>query len=142
MKWQNKIKELLNVLCSHIDLLIYKLYNFYQLAFSQMEELMRQMRNPAHTLGGSVGTIPKTLMALAHSGSGQMSASTKPNISQASVNGHRAAHPKMKGSKSYTHGLSGSIGMVRFKNNVTKNPFSCYVSILLSTRIILSQMYK
>lgn len=80
-----------------------------------MDELIRQMRNPAHTLGGSVGSIPHTLMTLVHSENGQMSTMAKPANTKSSTNSHRMSYPRMKSSKSYTHGLSGSIGMVSTK---------------------------
>lgn len=95
-----------------------------------MAELMHQMRDPAHTLGGSVGCIPQTLVAN-NNGSGNdfsiqkalaggglhATPATNLKLAEAVRNAQHDASPnlvssKMKSSKSYTHGLSNSAGTV------------------------------
>lgn len=95
-----------------------------------MAELMHQMRDPAHTLGGSVGSIPQTLVANSNSG-GDLSMqkllagngvhttpATNLKMAEAMRQAQHEASPslvtssKMKSSKSYTHGLSNSAGTV------------------------------
>lgn len=94
-----------------------------------MAELMQQMRDPAHTLGGSVGSIPQTLVTKSGSGSDtslqkalsgngiHATPATNLKLSEATRNAQHDASPnlissKMKSSKSYTHGLSNSAGTV------------------------------
>lgn len=94
-----------------------------------MAELMHQMRDPAHTLGGSVGSIPQTLVAnssaegslqKALSGNGiHTTPATNLKLSEALRQAQHDASPslatstaKMKSSKSYTHGLNNSAGTV------------------------------
>lgn len=96
----------------------------------QMAELMHQMRDPAHTLGGSVGSIPQTLIA----GSGgttngtlngiHATPATNLKMSEALRNAQHDASPnpvssKMKASKSYTHGLSNSSGTVNIPTSTS-----------------------
>lgn len=101
-----------------------------------MAELMHQMRDPAHTLGGSVGSIPQTLVANSNSGTDLSlqkalfgnSVHTTPasnlKLSEALRQAQHDASPnlvsssKMKSSKSYTHGLSNSAGTVSFQISV------------------------
>lgn len=103
----------------------------------QMAELMHQMRDPAHTLGGSVGSIPQTLVAnsttgtdmslqKALSGNGvHTTPATNLKLTEALRQAQNEASPslgsstssKMKSSKSYTHGLSNSAGTVRSYTN-------------------------
>lgn len=96
-----------------------------------MAELMHQMRDPAHTLGGSVGSIPQTLIA----GSGvggtngtlngiHATPATNLKMSEALRNAQHDASPnpvssKMKASKSYTHGLSNSSGTVNIPTSTS-----------------------
>lgn len=97
-----------------------------------MAELMHQMRDPAHTLGGSVGSIPQTLIA--GSGVGGTNGTTLNGIhatpatnlkmSEALRNAQHDASPnpvssKMKASKSYTHGLSNSSGTVNIPTSTS-----------------------
>lgn len=97
----------------------------------QMAELMHQMRDPAHTLGGSVGSIPQTLIA--GSGVGGTNGSlngihatpaTNLKMSEALRHAQHDASPnpvssKMKASKSYTHGLSNSSGTVNIPTSTS-----------------------
>lgn len=99
----------------------------------QMAELMHQMRDPAHTLGGSVGNIPQTLSAATGGGSGGHNGSlngihatpaTNLKMSDALRNAQHDASPnpvssKMKASKSYTHGLSNSSGTVNIPTSTS-----------------------
>ncbi|BFF91606.1 TBC1 domain family member 4 [Drosophila madeirensis] len=102
-----------------------------------MAELMHQMRDPAHTLGGSVGSIPQTLIGGAGgAGAGGHSASngalngihatpaTNLKMSEAMRQAQHDASPnpissKMKASKSYTHGLSNSSGTVNIPTSTS-----------------------
>lgn len=98
-----------------------------------MAELMHQMRDPAHTLGGSVGSIPQTLIG---GGGGSQSASngglngihatpaTNLKMSEAMRSAQHDTSPnpvssKMKASKSYTHGLSSSSGTVNIPTSTS-----------------------
>lgn len=96
----------------------------------QMAELMHQMRDPAHTLGGSVGSIPQTLIAgaggAAHGSLNGIHATPATNLkmSEALRNAQHDASPnpvssKMKASKSYTHGLSNSSGTVNIPTSTS-----------------------
>lgn len=97
-----------------------------------MAELMHQMRDPAHTLGGSVGSIPQTLIG----GGGHSSSSngalngihatpaTNLKMSEAMRSAQHDTSPnpvssKMKASKSYTHGLSNSSGTVNIPTSTS-----------------------
>lgn len=97
-----------------------------------MAELMHQMRDPAHTLGGSVGSIPQTLIG----GGGQSSSTngalngihatpaTNLKMSEAMRSAQHDTSPnpvssKMKASKSYTHGLSNSSGTVNIPTSTS-----------------------
>ncbi|XP_017466012.1 PREDICTED: TBC1 domain family member 4 isoform X4 [Rhagoletis zephyria] len=103
-----------------------------------MAELMHQMRDPAHTLGGSVGSIPQTFVAngsnsdmsmqRALTGNGNGGIHTTPatnlKLSEAVRNAQHDASPnivssKMKSSKSYTHGLSNSAGTVHIPTSTS-----------------------
>lgn len=100
----------------------------------QMAELMHQMRDPAHTLGGSVGSIPQTLIAGSGGGVGggtngtlngiHATPATNLKMSEALRNAQHDASPnpvssKMKASKSYTHGLSNSSGTVNIPTSTS-----------------------
>lgn len=96
----------------------------------QMAELMHQMRDPAHTLGGSVGSIPQSLIAgaggTAHGSLNGIHATPATNLkmSEALRNAQHDASPnpvssKMKASKSYTHGLSNSSGTVNIPTSTS-----------------------
>ncbi|XP_034484650.1 TBC1 domain family member 4 isoform X1 [Drosophila innubila] len=101
-----------------------------------MAELMHQMRDPAHTLGGSVGSIPQTLIAGTGGGGGSggshsgslngihATPATNLKMSEALRNAQHDASPnpvssKMKASKSYTHGLSNSSGTVNIPTSTS-----------------------
>ncbi|XP_023172961.1 TBC1 domain family member 4 isoform X4 [Drosophila hydei] len=95
-----------------------------------MAELMHQMRDPAHTLGGSVGSIPQTLIAAAggstHGSLNGIHATPATNLkmSEALRNTQHDASPNlasshMKSSKSYTHGLSNSSGTVNIPTSTS-----------------------
>lgn len=85
---------------------------------------MQQMRDPVHTLGGSVGNIPQTFVASEISlqkplrGNGlQTTPASHFKLSESVRNAQHDASPnlvssKMSSSKSYTHGLSNSAGTV------------------------------
>lgn len=91
-----------------------------------MAELMQQMRDPSQTLGGSVGSIPQSIVAAGGDKSlqqalcGQGIHSTPASNLKASEAMRLAKHdggpsifsPKMAASKSYTSGLSHSAGAV------------------------------
>lgn len=115
----------------------------------QMAELMHQMRDPAHTLGGSVGSIPQSLLsssgnsgeltfpkALGHGQGIHSTPATNLKLSEAVRNAQPDASPnlissKMKSSKSYTHGLSNSAGTVSnckfFNDNTNAFRFFSYI---------------
>nr|XP_036233746.1 TBC1 domain family member 4 isoform X5 [Bactrocera oleae] len=100
-----------------------------------MAELMHQMRDPAHTLGGSVGSIPQTFVANGSSNDLSMqraltgngihaTPATNLKLSEAVRNAQHDASPnivssKMKSSKSYTHGLSNSAGTVHIPTSTS-----------------------
>uniref|UniRef100_A0A1A9X2B1 Rab-GAP TBC domain-containing protein n=1 Tax=Glossina brevipalpis TaxID=37001 RepID=A0A1A9X2B1_9MUSC len=102
-----------------------------------MAELMQQMRDPAHTLGGSVGSIPQTLVAnstgtgpdlslqKALTGNGiHITPATNLKLTEALRNAQHDSSPnlvssKMKSSKSYTHGLSNSAGTVHIPTSTS-----------------------
>ncbi|KAM7361277.1 PTB_TBC1D1_like and TBC domain-containing protein plx isoform 5-T5 [Cochliomyia hominivorax] len=102
-----------------------------------MAELMHQMRDPAHTLGGSVGSIPQTLVSNSSSGpdmslqkalSGNgvhTTPATNLKLSETLRQAQHDASPnlvsssKMKSSKSYTHGLSNSAGTVNIPTSTS-----------------------
>ncbi|XP_055847242.1 TBC1 domain family member 4 isoform X2 [Episyrphus balteatus] len=104
-------------------------------SIDEMAELMHQMRDPAHTLGGSVGSIPQTLVANSGSGSDQSlqkalgnglhsTPATNLKLSEAVRNAPHDASPnlvssKMTSSKSYTHGLSNSAGTVHIPTSTS-----------------------
>lgn len=99
-----------------------------------MAELMHQMRDPQHTLGGSVGSIPQSIAgggggggsgggldkSLQQALGGQGIHSTPASNLKAAEAMRLAKHdggpsifsPKMAASKSYTSGLSHSAGAV------------------------------
>ncbi|KAI8129594.1 TBC1 domain family member 1 [Lucilia cuprina] len=113
------------------------IYLFECEAVEEMAELMHQMRDPAHTLGGSVGSIPQTLVAnsttgadmslqKALSGNGvHTTPATNLKLSEALRQAQHDASPnivsssKMKSSKSYTHGLSNSAGTVNIPTSTS-----------------------
>lgn len=97
-----------------------------------MAELMHQMRDPSQTLGGSVGSIPQSIVAAAAARGGVsdktlqqalggqgIHATPASNIKAAEAmrlakhdGGPSIFSPKMAASKSYTSGLSHSAGAV------------------------------
>lgn len=99
----------------------------------QMAELMHQMRDPAHTLGGSVGSIPQTLIGGGGGSHGNSNGAlsgihatpaTNLKMSEAMRNAQHDTSPnpvssKMKASKSYTHGLSSSSGTVNIPTSTS-----------------------
>ncbi|XP_073833474.1 PTB_TBC1D1_like and TBC domain-containing protein plx isoform X2 [Musca autumnalis] len=115
------------------------IYLFECDAVEEMAELMHQMRDPAHTLGGSVGSIPQTLVANSSSGSGgdltmqkllagngiHTTPATNLKMAEAMRQAQHEASPtagatsKMKSSKSYTHGLSNSAGTVNIPTSTS-----------------------
>lgn len=91
---------------------------------------MHQMRDPAHTLGGSVGSIPQTLIAAAggstHGSLNGIHATPATNLKMSEAlrnTQHDAslnlASSHMKSSKSYTHGLSNSSGTVNIPTSTS-----------------------
>lgn len=104
-------------------------YLSFFLFLLQMAELMHQMRDPAHTLGGSVGSIPQTLIAGSGGTNGTLNGihatpATNLKMSEALRNAQHDASPnpvssKMKASKSYTHGLSNSSGTVNIPTSTS-----------------------
>ncbi|XP_044313313.1 TBC1 domain family member 4 isoform X3 [Drosophila rhopaloa] len=98
-----------------------------------MAELMHQMRDPAHTLGGSVGSIPQTLIGGGGGGHGSSNGglngihatpATNLKMSEAMRSAQHDTSPnpvssKMKASKSYTHGLSSSSGTVNIPTSTS-----------------------
>ncbi|XP_032578188.1 TBC1 domain family member 4 isoform X5 [Drosophila sechellia] len=98
-----------------------------------MAELMHQMRDPAHTLGGSVGSIPQTLIGGGGGSHGNSNGAlngihatpaTNLKMSEAMRNAQHDTSPnpvssKMKASKSYTHGLSSSSGTVNIPTSTS-----------------------
>lgn len=98
-----------------------------------MTELMQQMRDPSHNLGGSVGSIPQSIVSVP--GSSEVSVpkalrnqgvhSTPASNLKLNEALRHAQHdggpsiftPKMASSKSYTSGLSQSTGTVSYKEN-------------------------
>ncbi|XP_067615044.1 TBC1 domain family member 4 isoform X2 [Eurosta solidaginis] len=111
------------------------IYLFECEAVEEMAELMHQMRDPAHTLGGSVSSIPQTFVAngstndmsmqRALTGNGiHTTPATNLKLSEAARNAQHDASPnivssKMKSSKSYTHGLSNSAGTVHIPTSTS-----------------------
>ncbi|XP_050340812.1 TBC1 domain family member 4 isoform X2 [Bactrocera neohumeralis] len=111
------------------------IYLFECEAVEEMAELMHQMRDPAHTLGGSVGSIPQTFVANGSSNDLSMqraltgngihaTPATNLKLSEAVRNAQHDASPniissKMKSSKSYTHGLSNSAGTVHIPTSTS-----------------------
>ncbi|KAH8268317.1 hypothetical protein KR026_004868 [Drosophila bipectinata] len=131
MEFQGPITGLVYLLKDPKDPLLH-IYLFECEAVEEMAELMHQMRDPAHTLGGSVGNIPQTLIG----GSGHSSASngalngihatpaTNLKMSEAMRSAQHDTSPnpvssKMKASKSYTHGLSNSSGTVNIPTSTS-----------------------
>lgn len=97
------------------------------LSCPQMTELMQQMRDPSQTLGGSVGSIPQSIVSAGGSDTslqkalcGQGVHSTPASNLKFTEAMRKAQHdggpsiftPKMATSKSYTAGLSHSAGTV------------------------------
>lgn len=109
-----------------------------------MTELMHQMRDPVHTLGGSVGSIPQSFVPSSNKGTDMTlqkalkgsgihtTPATNLKLAEAIRNAQHDASPnlissKMSASKSYTHGLSNSAGTV---NVPTSNSVSASLSLL------------
>ncbi|XP_068153122.1 TBC1 domain family member 1 isoform X2 [Drosophila tropicalis] len=147
MEFQGPITGLVYLLKDPKDPLLH-IYLFECETIEEMAELMHQMRDPAHTLGGSVGSIPQTLIGGAGGaggpGGGGHNASngglngihatpaTNLKMSEAMRNAQHDPSPnpvssKMKASKSYTHGLSNSSGTV---NIPTSNSAQSNLSLL------------
>ncbi|BFF91605.1 TBC1 domain family member 4 [Drosophila madeirensis] len=136
MEFQGPITGLVYLLKDPKDPLLH-IYLFECETIEEMAELMHQMRDPAHTLGGSVGSIPQTLIGGAGgAGAGGHSASngalngihatpaTNLKMSEAMRQAQHDASPnpissKMKASKSYTHGLSNSSGTVNIPTSTS-----------------------
>ncbi|XP_019890540.2 TBC1 domain family member 4 isoform X1 [Musca domestica] len=116
------------------------IYLFECDAVEEMAELMHQMRDPAHTLGGSVGSIPQTLVANSSGAGAELTMQkllagngihTTPatNLKMSEAMRQQAQHEasptlaatssKMKSSKSYTHGLSNSAGTVNIPTSTS-----------------------
>ncbi|KAH8248377.1 hypothetical protein KR032_004194 [Drosophila birchii] len=132
MEFQGPITGLVYLLKDPKDPLLH-IYLFECEAVEEMAELMHQMRDPAHTLGGSVGSIPQTLIG---GGTGGHSSSngglngihatpaTNLKMSEAMRSAQHDTSPnpvssKMKASKSYTHGLSSSSGTVNIPTSTS-----------------------
>lgn len=104
-------------------------YIFFSFFFLQMTELMHQMRDPVHQHGGSVGSIPQSIVSksndliLQKNLKGHIIQSTPASnlkLSEAVRNAHHDGSPtvsatKMSQSKSYTSGINNSAGTV---NNI------------------------
>ncbi|KRK03956.1 TBC1 domain family member 4 isoform X2 [Drosophila yakuba] len=133
MEFQGPITGLVYLLKDPKDPLLH-IYLFECEAVEEMAELMHQMRDPAHTLGGSVGSIPQTLIGGGGGGShgnsnGALNGihatpATNLKMSEAMRNAQHDASPnpvssKMKASKSYTHGLSSSSGTVNIPTSTS-----------------------
>ncbi|XP_026839949.1 TBC1 domain family member 4 isoform X1 [Drosophila persimilis] len=135
MEFQGPITGLVYLLKDPKDPLLH-IYLFECETIEEMAELMHQMRDPAHTLGGSVGSIPQTLIGGAGGGAGGHSSSngalngihatpaTSLKMSEAMRHAQHDASPnpissKMKASKSYTHGLSSSSGTVNIPTSTS-----------------------
>ncbi|XP_017847705.1 TBC1 domain family member 4 isoform X2 [Drosophila busckii] len=132
MEFQGPLTGLVYLLKDPKDPLLH-IYLFECDAVEEMAELMHQMRDPAHTLGGSVGSIPQTLIGGAavtgggtHVGvvNGGLHATPANNLkmSEALRQATHDASPnpvssRMKASKSYTHGLSNSSGQVNIPSS-------------------------
>uniref|UniRef100_A0A1B0AZR2 Rab-GAP TBC domain-containing protein n=1 Tax=Glossina palpalis gambiensis TaxID=67801 RepID=A0A1B0AZR2_9MUSC len=133
----NSHKHLLNTFTDHNKINLMPMYMTTSNPCLSMAELMQQMRDPAHTLGGSVGSIPQTLVAnssgtgpdlslqKALAGNGiHTTPATNLKLSEALRNAQHDASPnlvssKMKSSKSYTHGLSNSAGTVHIPTSTS-----------------------
>ncbi|KAH8382011.1 hypothetical protein KR009_001351 [Drosophila setifemur] len=132
MEFQGPITGVVYLLKDPKDPLLH-IYLFECEAVEEMAELMHQMRDPAHTLGGSVGSIPQTLIG---GGGGSHSSSngglngihatpaTNLKMSEAMRSAQHDTSPnpvssKMKASKSYTHGLSNSSGTVNIPTSTS-----------------------
>ncbi|KAH8381751.1 hypothetical protein KR093_011657 [Drosophila rubida] len=133
MEFQGPITGLVYLLKDPKDPLLH-IYLFECEAIEEMAELMHQMRDPAHTLGGSVGSIPQNLIASGgvagangHGGSFNgihATPATNLKMSEALRTAQHDASPnpvssKMKASKSYTHGLSSSSGTVNIPTSTS-----------------------
>ncbi|XP_030375909.1 TBC1 domain family member 4 isoform X2 [Scaptodrosophila lebanonensis] len=134
MEFQGPITGLVYLLKDPKDPLLH-IYLFECEAVEEMAELMHQMRDPAHTLGGSVGSIPQTLIGGAGGGGSGSSShgalngihatpATNLKLTEALRNAQHDASPnlissKMKSSKSYTHGLSNSAGTVHIPTSTS-----------------------
>ncbi|XP_030565188.1 TBC1 domain family member 4 isoform X2 [Drosophila novamexicana] len=129
MEFQGPITGLVYLLKDPKDPLLH-IYLFECDTIEEMAELMHQMRDPAHTLGGSVGSIPQSLIAgaggTAHGSLNGIHATPATNLkmSEALRNAQHDASPnpvssKMKASKSYTHGLSNSSGTVNIPTSTS-----------------------
>ncbi|XP_032578186.1 TBC1 domain family member 4 isoform X2 [Drosophila sechellia] len=132
MEFQGPITGLVYLLKDPKDPLLH-IYLFECEAVEEMAELMHQMRDPAHTLGGSVGSIPQTLIGGGGGSHGNSNGAlngihatpaTNLKMSEAMRNAQHDTSPnpvssKMKASKSYTHGLSSSSGTVNIPTSTS-----------------------
>ncbi|KRG00533.1 TBC1 domain family member 4 isoform X2 [Drosophila mojavensis] len=129
MDFQGPITGFVYLLKDPKDPLLH-IYLFECDTVEEMAELMHQMRDPAHTLGGSVGSIPQTLIAgasgSAHGSLNGIHATPATNLkmSEALRSAQHDASPnlvssQMKSSKSYTHGLSNSSGTVNIPTSTS-----------------------
>ncbi|XP_017082203.1 TBC1 domain family member 4 isoform X1 [Drosophila eugracilis] len=132
MEFQGPITGLVYLLKDPKDPLLH-IYLFECEAVEEMAELMHQMRDPAHTLGGSVGSIPQTLIGGGGGSHGSSNGAlngihatpaTNLKMSEAMRSAQHDTSPnpissKMKASKSYTHGLSSSSGTVNIPTSTS-----------------------
>ncbi|KMZ01703.1 TBC1 domain family member 4 isoform X2 [Drosophila simulans] len=132
MEFQGPITGLVYLLKDPKDPLLH-IYLFECEAVEEMAELMHQIRDPAHTLGGSVGSIPQTLIGGGGGSHGNSNGAlngihatpaTNLKMSEAMRNAQHDTSPnpvssKMKASKSYTHGLSSSSGTVNIPTSTS-----------------------
>ncbi|GAB0095009.1 uncharacterized protein DMENIID0001_103350 [Sergentomyia squamirostris] len=106
---------------------IYLFETFETESMDEMTELMHQMRDPSHTLGGSVGSIPQSIVSAPGSSDSVQNALKNQGVHSTPASNlkqneaMRQAHhdggpslfsPRMASSKSYTSGLSQSTGTV------------------------------
>ncbi|XP_070073761.1 TBC1 domain family member 1 isoform X2 [Drosophila takahashii] len=132
MEFQGPITGLVYLLKDPKDPLLH-IYLFECEAVEEMAELMHQMWDPAHTLGGSVGSIPQTLIGGGGGSHGSSNGAlngihatpaTNLKMSEAMRSAQHDTSPnpvssKMKASKSYTHGLSSSSGTVNIPTSTS-----------------------
>lgn len=101
-----------------------------------MTELMHQMRDPVHQHGGSVGSIPQSIVSKSNDlilqknlkgQSIQSTPATNLKLSEAVRNAHHDGSPtmvsttKMSQSKSYTSGINNSAGTISTTSSSSSN---------------------